>query len=48
MTSIVKKYRNQKTNEEVNVYPWTSAKIKIKVQGEDWLELFEGSLWSKS
>jgi len=40
---IIKRYVNQKTGEEVSVYPWTDTEIKIKVQGEDWLELFEGS-----
>jgi hypothetical protein len=41
MTQIIKKYYNVKTNEEITIYPWTETKIKIKVHGQDWLEMFE-------
>jgi len=43
MKQITRKYYNRETQEEVVIYPWTETKIRIKVQGEDWVELFEES-----
>lgn len=38
---LTKKYKNMITGDEVIVYPWSSKEIKIKVEGKDYLQLFE-------
>lgn len=38
---ITKKYMNVITGEEIVVYPWTSKDIKIKVEGKDYIQMFE-------
>lgn len=40
---LTKKYLNVITGQEIIVYPWSSKDIKVKVEGKEFIQLFEES-----